>query len=376
MVDDDSEPDAIDLDEDLDDDLDDDLVIDFDTPPPPDPTWDWLGEDEDRSKEKAPPPPFQWEGDWLGLKHLKAGRVTRIPHPERPDYDGLSAHAIGKRHAYGTAPERPPLRVEIRCETFAPTIEHYTLPTALCCPWRSPVKASSDTIKVQDRSHDAAPTYLLIRKQRFECRSCKKRFYEVLPDVNEARGVKQRGKKLINGERVKYKDLQILGIKHGITKRLRRAIAFAAVEHTAAKVADLLHVDVGLVDRVSADYRDTMTAKHEFRLPKKLGIDGSFMLGKARCVIADVENNRILEILSHDNSAKIQNYFLTKFEKWEREEVDFFVHDMAEMYGLMHDLFPNSKQIIDRFHVVKLIQKYTDVARNAIVQDMDKDSRK
>ncbi|TXM96482.1 transposase, partial [Methylobacterium sp. WL64] len=279
----------------------------------------------------------------------------------------LSAHAIERRHKYGTAPERPPQEVTISCETFAPTIQHYTFPTKLCCSDRSPVKASSDTIRVQDCSRFAAPTFLVIKKQRFECRVCKKRFYEVLPDVNDTPGVKQRGRKRTGDD---------TGIKHIITKRLRRSIAIAAVEHTAAKAADLLHVDVGLVERVFADYRDTMTENHEYRLPRKLGIDGTHILGKARCVIADVKNNKILEILPHDNPAEIYKHFSEKFERHEREEVEFFVHDMAEMYNPIRTLFPNSTQIIDRFHVVKLIQKYTDVARNSITSDMDEGSQK
>lgn len=368
MVDDDGEPAAF---EDLDEDLD---FEDLD--PPPGHSLDWLAEGESREKEPAAPlPPFQWGSDWLGLRHLKAGKVTRFPHPTPADFDGLSPHAIERRHAYGTAPERPPLRVEIECETFAPTINHYTLPTKLCCPERSPVKAASEKIRVQDRSLDAAPTFLIIKKQRFECRSCRKRFYEVLPDVNEARGVKQRGAKVIDGKRVKIKDLDVLGIKHLITKRLRRAIAFAAVEHPAAKVADMLHVDDDLVDRIFVDYRDTVTANHTFHLPKTLGVDGSYIVGKYRCVIADVANNKILEILPHDSSKKLYKYF-GSFPMWEREQVEFFVHDMAEMYSMLRLHFPNATQIIDRFHVVKLIQKYTDEARNAIVSDMDKDSRK
>jgi transposase len=190
------------------------------------------------------------------------------------------------------------------------------------------------------------------------------------------RGVKQRGTKLVNGQRVKIKDLNAPGIKHLITKRLRRDIAFAAVEHTAAKAADLLHVDVGLVDRIFADYRETMTATHEYMLPEVLGVDGTYILGKPRCVIADVRGNRILEILPYDRTDKVYRYFRDEFKDYEREKVKFFAHDMAKMYDTISVLFPNAQRIIDRYHVASLIQKYMNIARIAITSDMDGPSRK
>lgn len=92
------------------------------------------------------------------------------------------------------------------------------------------------------------------------------------------------------------------------------------------------------------------------KLPQVLAIDefrGNAEGEKFQCILADPENRRIVDILPNRKHDMIRHYLL-KYNN--RKAVKFVVMDMTGGYRkLMHELFPQAKIIVDKYHYVRQI---------------------
>ena len=74
---------------------------------------------------------------------------------------------------------------------------------------------------------------------------------------------------------------------------------------------------------------------------------------KFQCILADPKNRRIVDILPNRKHDMIRHYLL-KYNN--RKAVKFVVMDMTGGYRkLMHELFPQAKIIVDKYHYVRQI---------------------
>ena len=92
------------------------------------------------------------------------------------------------------------------------------------------------------------------------------------------------------------------------------------------------------------------------KLPQVLAIDefrGNAEGEKFQCILADPENRRIVDILPNRKHDMIRHYLL-KYNN--HKAVKFVVMDMTGGYRkLMHELFPQAKIIVDKYHYVRQI---------------------
>lgn len=122
---------------------------------------------------------------------------------------------------------------------------------------------------------------IYVKRQRYKCRECNETFFENLPDMDANRSV---------------------------TNRLKDWIQEASLGKTFTSVADDIGVDEKTVRNIFNDYVAELEIQTDFRTPKWLGIDEVHLLKNYRCVITDVENKSVINILRKHNKDTVINY--------------------------------------------------------------------
>jgi transposase len=244
---------------------------------------------------------------WLRLPHLTAelGRVVEVD-------GGREFH--------------------IRCATLGRPIP----PRRRCCRRPILLNNGAKTIKVRDRRIEPMPTYLLIRRQRFKCRTCGRTSYEVLPDVDD---------------------------DHAITRRLRDDIALSAVKRSFADAATVHRIEPTLVRRVFLAYAAEQLRNYEIDMPRVMGVDENRILGGDRFVCMDLERGMLLDMLETREVPTLTAYF-ERMANHHRVEV--WCQDMWHGYrSIAQRFFPKAHIVIDRFHVIRYVNEAVDSARIA-----------
>lgn len=166
---------------------------------------------------------------------------------------------------------------------------------------------------------------LIIKRQRYKCRECNETFFEDLPDMD---------------------------VKRSVTNRLLIWIQETILEKTFTSVADEIGVDEKTVRNIFNDYVAKLEAQTDFRTPKWLGIDEVHLLKNYRCVITDVENKSVIDILRKRNKDTVISH-LSNLQ--DIEKIELVAMDMWNPYkSAVNTVIPHAKIVIDKFHVVKL----------------------
>lgn len=181
------------------------------------------------------------------------------------------------------------------------------------------------TQRIKDISAFGRKTYLHLRKRRYICKSCKKRFPEETP---------------------------FLPRYHRMSNRLVKSIINELRNVQSLKsVAERSNVSVPTVCRVlrylsySVDKLPTVLSIDEFK--------GNTSEGKYQCIITDPHNKRVLDILKSRDSAYLINYF-KEFKN--RKDVKYFVMDMWKPYKDIADtFFKNATIVIDKYHFIRQV---------------------
>src|SRR5690625_174157 len=172
---------------------------------------------------------------------------------------------------------------------------------------------------------------IYVNRQRFKCRDCNETFFENLTDMD--------------------------------TNRLINWIQEASLEKTFTSVADDIGVDEKTVRNIFNDYVAELEAQTDFRTPKWLGIDEIHLLKNYRCVITDVENKSVIDILRKRNKDTIISY-LSKLQ--DIDKIELVAMDMWNPYkSAVNTVIPHAKIVIDKFHVVKLANEALEKIRKA-----------
>ena len=172
--------------------------------------------------------------------------------------------------------------------------------------------------------------FLLIslRKRRYVCPHCRKRFYE---------------------------DIEFLPRYHRMTNRLSAWIIHLLEDvRSFSSVAREVKLSVSTVIRIF----DVVGYSHPQKLPEVLAIDefkGNTDNEKYQCILTDPKTGIVLDILPN----RTTEYLIKYFKQWnldKRKSVKYFVSDMWQPYtDLANALFKNSTLIIDKYHFVRQI---------------------
>lgn len=182
-------------------------------------------------------------------------------------------------------------------------------------------------------------TTIVLRKRRYVCPHCGKRFYE---------------------------DITFLPRYHRITNRLAAyVIDQLKSEYSFTSVAKSVNLSVSSVIRIF----DIVSFPKPNKLPRVFAIDefkGNTGNIKYQCIITDPSSGRVLDIL-HERS---QQYLIDYLKQWSlksRKRVKYFVSDMWAQYtDIASAFFKNATQVIDRYHFIRQIIWAFDNVRKRI----------
>ena len=197
----------------------------------------------------------------------------------------------------------------------------------ICCG------TATDTIhdyriqKIKDISAFGHPVTIILRKRRYRCPHCGKRFAEK------------------NTFLPKY---------HRMTNRLA-----AFVVNRLSGVCS--YTDVARETKLSTTTVIRIFDKIHYphpKLPKVLSIDefkGNTDGEKYQCILTDPVNRTVLDILPKRYSSYLATYF-NAYSREERNKVQFFISDMWKVYSDTSDVwFNNAMQIVDKYHWIRQV---------------------
>jgi transposase len=173
---------------------------------------------------------------------------------------------------------------------------------------------------------------LRLKKQRFLCHSCNKKFFAETSIVN---------KHCFISNSVKYAIA--LDLKHKISEK---------------DIANRYRVSPNTVERIIDSYYDGKTLYKHY-LPEVLSFDEFKSVksadGAMSFNICDGKTGKILDIVEDRKLNNLLKYF-AYFTHKARSKVKLIVIDMYSPYiSLIKKMFPNAEIIIDKFHLVQLI---------------------
>ena len=181
------------------------------------------------------------------------------------------------------------------------------------------------TQKVKDVPAFGKQVVLYLRKRRYRCECCGKRFYEN------------------NSFLPKYSRMTNRLIAF-VIDRLRDERSFTSVAHE-------VNISVTTVIRIF-----DLVSYPKAKLSHTLSIDefkGNTSGEKYQCILTDPVNKVVLDILPERYGHYLTHYF-SEFPREEREKVQFFVSDMWRTYADSSAVwFKNATQIVDKYHWIR-----------------------
>ena len=191
-------------------------------------------------------------------------------------------------------------------------------------------------------------TTIVLRKRRYVCPNCGKRFHE---------------------------DIAFLPRYHRITNRLAAyVIDKLKSEYSFTSVAKSVNLSVSSVIRIF----DIVSFPKPNKLPRVFAIDefkGNTGNIKYQCIVTDPSTGRVLDILPERSQQYLINY-LKQWNSKSRKRVKYFVSDMWAQYtDIAAVFFKNATQVIDRYHFIRQIIQAFDNVRKRIQKTYGKKYR-
>lgn len=177
---------------------------------------------------------------------------------------------------------------------------------------------------------------IYVDTRRNRCRSCGRTFYESLPEVDERRLM---------------------------TRRLVKWIGQQSIKRTFASVAEETGVTDTTVKAVFRDYVNELEAQIRFETPKWMGIDEIHLI-RPRCVVANIQNNTVVDILKDRNKKTVATYL---FKLDGRDQVKYVAMDMWNPYrDAVREVLPQAQIVVDKFHVQRMANEALEKARKSM----------
>jgi len=161
-----------------------------------------------------------------------------------------------------------------------------------------------------------------------------------------------------------------------MTHRLVNYIQQEALRRTFVSIAD----ETGLVESTIRVLFSEFAATIQPRFPDNellyLGIDELYLLHQYRCVITDVANHHIIDLLRERTKATVISY-LHNLPTSTKERISVVCTDMwASYHDAVREVLPDAKLIVDKFHVMKLLSGCLETVRKDIRKSLTDKQRR
>lgn len=189
------------------------------------------------------------------------------------------------------------------------------------------------------------PTYLHLKKQRFLCKACESSFTAQTPIVKKHCFISEHSKAQVT---------------------LKSAEA-----QSVTSIARDCSVSTTTVQRIIT--KEAKRYKPHYKmLPKHLSFD-EFKYAKGRMAFEyiNAETGDILDILDRRDGRTIKDHFVANYSLKDVKNVETVTIDMNAGYvNVIKEVFPQANIIIDRFHLVQLINRSMNKCRVQIMNTL------
>jgi len=205
----------------------------------------------------------------------------------------------------------------------------------------------------------------------------KELFIRDLPSFNRNVGLhifsqKYRCKDCKNIWTPSYKSIDVI---HRMTRRLCEYIQQESVNKPFSVLERELSISDSTIKRVFSDYVGLLEQQRELHAPRILGIDENHISRQYRAVFTDIENKLILDLIKDRKKESVIKW-LKALPDYDR--IECVTMDMWSPYkDAVYDVLGNDIYIVvDKFHVIQLINNTLETIRRRLNQTCNKAQRK
>lgn len=185
-----------------------------------------------------------------------------------------------------------------------------------------------------------------VHRLRYKCRECGKTFYEPLPGTDD---------------------------KRGCTKRLIEYIEKQSLKRTFVSLSDEIGLNEKTIRNIFRDYVNWLEKSVRFQTPQWLGIDEIYII-KPRCVITNIQDNTIIDILPDRNKPTVIAYLQSLPD---RRRIRYVAMDMWMPYrDAVRLVLPQAQVVVDKFHVVKMANGALETVRKSVREGLTPKERR
>lgn len=178
---------------------------------------------------------------------------------------------------------------------------------------------------------------LLIKRQRYNCRSCNQTFWERLDHT--------------------------INKKRNCTNRLLSFIEKQSLKRTFASISEDVGLNEKTIRNIFRDYINHLEKTFCFETPNWLGIDEIHII-KPRCVFTNIEERTLLNILPNRNKDTVIGYLSRLPDKG---RIQYVTMDMWQPYkDAVKAALPKATIIVDKFHIVRMANQALETIRKQL----------
>lgn len=214
-----------------------------------------------------------------------------------------------------------------------------------CCPHcqtGAPYRHGSQQQHYIDIPMHGKPVLLRVDRARFRCKGCSKTFFSNLPDIDPKRKASTRFVKYIEQE---------------------------CMTKTFALLARETGIDEKTIKNIFEDYVGRLEKEVKFETPEFLGIDELKIIGEYRCMITNVNELAVFDLLPNRRKTDLMTYFKSMPDK---HKVKVVTMDMWRTYkDVVNAQLPGRDIVVDRWHVVRMANEALESVRKRIRKELN-----
>lgn len=187
---------------------------------------------------------------------------------------------------------------------------------------------------------------IIIHGHRYQCKECGNTFGEELKCVDKS------GR---------------------LTKRLIAKIRLECFDKTFKDIADEYGISQPSVKRIFEDYVDELSESYTLYSPQILGIDEVHLHSQYCGVFVDVLGQKIIEMTENRNKVTVKKFLKSLPEN---HKIQCVTMDMWQPYkDAVLDVLGDVPIVIDKFHIIRELNRALEDIRKTLRKDMEKESR-
>jgi len=188
---------------------------------------------------------------------------------------------------------------------------------------------------------------LWVIRRRYSCRACGTTFRPSLPDMVD---------------------------DHRMTRRLYSHVEKESFNHPYAYVADTTGLNEKTIREIFRKKAEFLAAWHRFETPRCLGIDELYLNRRYRCILTNLEERTLLDLLPGRQQDAVTKRLMSMTE---RGKVEIVSMDMWKPYRrAVQAVLPQARIVVDMFHVVHMANEALEKVRKGLRKELTANQRR